>query len=110
MDPMLQNQFVSSRTIIVPLRKKVVPWTLTLNPSQWILANTCGVPAEDSYHWLDISTTICDFGKDLTTHNTLHPSLVPEIEAWPVGVANSDNPIYLCLQFLDRYRGKRVPV
>ncbi|CAN6320994.1 unnamed protein product [Urochloa humidicola] len=26
----------------------------------WILANTCSVPAEDSYHWLDISTTVCD--------------------------------------------------
>ena len=41
---------------------------LTWNPLQWILANTSSVPAEDSYHWLDISTTLCDISKDLNTH------------------------------------------
>ena len=45
---------------------------LTWNPLQWILANTTSVPAEDSYHWLDISTTVCDISKDITTYNVLH--------------------------------------
>ena len=40
-------------------------------PLQWVLANTCCVLAEDSYHWMDFPTTICDIGKKLATHNVL---------------------------------------
>ena len=79
---------------------------LTWNPLQWILANTTSVPAEDSYHWLDISTTVCDISKDITTYNVLH--LFLRLETWPA--AYSDTTDFPCLQFLDRYRGKRVPV
>ena len=62
-------------------------------PLQWVLANTCCVLAEDSYHWMDFPTTICDIGKKLTTHNILLWFL--GLEAWPI--AHSDKPNFSCV-------------